>query len=251
MKTLIKNLIRSAGYELRPLEVPASLRELNPDVTEREWAIYGTVRSFTMLSLERVLANIRAVDYVIANRIPGDIVECGVWRGGSSMAMALALGPERRKIWLYDTFAGMTDPTDADLSNQGDKASALLDAARQYEDPTQSMVLAFASLPDVQTNLRQTGYPMDLVRFIEGPVEETIPANIPDGIALARIDTDWYESTKHELIHLYPRLAPNGILIIDDYGHWHGARQATDEYFEGKLFLNRIDYTGRLGVKPC
>ena len=128
---------------------------------------------------------------------------------------------------------------------------ALMDAAREYEDPTKSLVLAFASLPDVQTNLQQTGYPMDLVRFIEGPVEETIPANIADAIALARIDTDWYESTKHELIHLYPRLSPNGILIIDDYGHWHGARKAADEYFEGKLFLNRIDYIGRLGVKPC
>jgi O-methyltransferase len=251
MKTLIKSLIRRAGYELRPVEVPASLRELNPDVTEREWEIYSAVRSFTMLSLERVLANVRAVDYVIANGIPGDIVECGVWRGGSSMAMVLALGSEQRKIWMYDTFAGMTAPTDADQSNQGDKASALMDAARLHEDPNKSLVLAFASLPDVQTNLRQTGYPMDLVRFIEGPVEDTIPANIPDAIALARIDTDWYESTKHELIHLYPRLSPNGILIIDDYGHWEGARKAVDEYFEGKLFLNRIDYTGRLGVKPC
>jgi len=98
--------------------------------------------------------------------------------------------------------------------------------------------------------MQTTGYPSALTKFIQGPVEQTIPNEIPKRIALLRLDTDWYESTRHELQHLYPKLSAGGILIIDDYGHWQGARRAVDEYFEGKLFLSRIDYTGRLAVKP-
>jgi hypothetical protein len=97
-----------------------------------------------------------------------------------------------------------------------------------------------------------TGYPSDLINYVEGKVEETIPVNAPDQISLLRLDTDWYESTKHELIHLYPRLVEGGVLIIDDYGHWQGARRAVDEYIEENnlpLLLCRIDYTGRITVK--
>ena len=249
MKRIIKGLLRRAGYELKPIAVAQSLREQHPDVTEQEWQIYSKVQPLTMLSLERVLANIRAVDYISSNNIPGDIVECGVWRGGSSMAMALALQDQSRALWMYDTYAGMTDATDQDISNSGLKASALMEAAKQYEAPESSLVLAFASLPDVQRNMESTGYPSALIKFVEGPVEETIPQTMPPQIALLRIDTDWYQSTRHELIHLYPRLTAGGILMIDDYGHWQGARKAVDEYFNGTLFLNRIDYTGRLAVK--
>ena len=67
-----------------------------------------------------------------------------------------------------------------------------------------------------------------------------------------RLDTDWYESTKHELTHLFPLLSSGGVIIIDDYGHWQGAKKAVDEYFEEnniKILLNRIDYTGRVGIK--
>lgn len=249
MKRLVKQLLRQVGYELKPIVVPQSLRDQHPDVTEREWQIYSKVQPLTMLSLERILANIRAVDHVIANKVPGDIVECGVWRGGSSMSMALALQGERRNLWMYDTYQGMTDATEADLSHDGLKASELLEAAKDREIAEQSLVRAFASLENVQRNMLSTGYPAELVKFIKGPVEQTIPQEVPQQIALLRIDTDWYESTRHELVHLYPRLSTGGILIIDDYGHWQGARKAVDEYFEGKLFLNRVDYTGRLAVK--
>lgn len=80
-----------------------------------------------------------------------------------------------------------------------------------------------------------------------------MPENAPEQIALLRLDTDWYESTKHELIHLTPRLVGDGILIIDDYGYWLGARKAVDEYLEENalpIFLNRIDNTGRIAVMP-
>jgi hypothetical protein len=242
MKSLVKRLLRQAGYELKLIR--------HPDVTDREWQIYSKVKNFTMLSLERILTNIRAVDYVSANKIPGDIVECGVWRGGSCMAMAFALIDSSRGLWMYDTYSGMTDATDADMTHTGLKASVLLDNANRLEIPERSEILALASLGDVQRNMQSTGYPRSRINFVQGPVECTIPTQIPNQIALLRIDTDWYESTRHELEHLYPRLSRGGILIIDDYGHWRGAQKAVDEYFKGKLFLHRIDYSGRLAIKP-
>jgi hypothetical protein len=83
-------------------------------------------------------------------------------------------------------------------------------------------------------------------------VEDSIPSTIPEKISLLRMDTDWYESTKHELGHLFPRLSKGGIFILDDYGHWKGARKAADEFFENhkiNIFLSRVDYTGRIAVK--
>jgi O-methyltransferase len=225
IKRLIKSSLRRAGYDLAPIQSSQSSRERNPDVTDREWDIWSRVAPFTMLSMERVLANVRAVDYVVSRGIPGDIVECGVWRGGSSMAMMLALETNHsRSVWMYDTYAGMTDATEADLSNTGVSAAELLAAAKQYEIPERSLVLAFASLEDVRKNMQATGYPLDSIKFVKGPVEQTIPAEMPHRIALLRIDTDWYESTRHEMIHLYPRLSSGGVSIIDDYGHWQGAR---------------------------
>ena len=102
-------------------------------------------------------------------------------------------------------------------------------------------------------NLYATGYPKNNFVFIQGPVETTIPApSTPKKIALLRLDTDWYQSTYHELTYLYPRLVKGGVIIIDDYGHWPGARKACDKYFKVNninILLNRIDYTGRIGIK--
>jgi len=87
---------------------------------------------------------------------------------------------------------------------------------------------------------------------VQGKVEETVPANAPDQIALLRLDTDWYESTRHELEHLYGRLASGGVLIIDDYGWWQGSREATEELLRKtgqRLLLVRAG-TGRIAVKP-
>jgi hypothetical protein len=104
----------------------------------------------------------------------------------------------------------------------------------------------------VKNNLYSTGYPRENIIFIKGKVEETIPAVIPDKIAILRLDTDWYESTYHELLHLFPRLSVHGVLILDDYGCLKGAKRATDTYFNEhgvKVLLNRIDYSGRIAIK--
>jgi predicted O-methyltransferase YrrM len=108
---------------------------------------------------------------------------------------------------------------------------------------------------DVQRNLGRTGYDPSRLHFIKGKVEETLPGQAPDEpIALLRLDTDWYSSTKHELVHLFPRLVPGGVLILDDYGWWKGSRQAYDEYAKEngvRLLLNRIDNAGRLAIKTA
>jgi O-methyltransferase len=221
------------------------------DFEEADKELYGRVGPYTMTTPPRIYALARAVEYVAARSIPGAIVECGVWRGGSMMAAALTLlrlGVTDRELYLYDTFAGMPPPSEADTTRSGERAADLL--AHEDED---SHIWAIASLADVREAVLSVGYPKERIHFVEGLVENTLPANAPDEIALLRLDTDWYASTKHELVHLYPRLTPGGVLILDDYGHWQGARGAVDEYLAengAKLLLNRIDGTARIAVKP-
>jgi hypothetical protein len=143
----------------------------------------------------------------------------------------------------------MSEPTAADKDPKGRSAAALL---ANDDDKESNWDWAYAPLQQVQSNLRETGYDLTSVRYVVGKVEDTVPAQAPPQIALLRLDTDWYESTYHELVHLYPRLSVGGVLVIDDYGHWQGARKAVDQYISEnklKLLLNRIDYTGRVAVK--
>jgi hypothetical protein len=210
-------------------------------------------RRFTMTSVERMYALYKAVEYIELARIPGAIVECGVWRGGSMMialATLVMLGKTDREIYLFDTFEGLPRPDDdKDIDILGNRAiNGWLPHSRGNEQSN----WAYASLDDVRANVAKTGYPAERIHFIKGMVEDTLPAQAPDKIALCRLDTDWYASTRHEMSHLYPRLAVGGTLIIDDYGHFRGARDAVDEYLsetETPLLLHRVDYSGRVGVK--
>lgn len=248
MKKIVKAALASAGWELgRTADRQA---EALADLSSADREIVSRVDPYTMTSLERRASLLGAVDHIVKHQIAGDIVECGVWRGGSMMAVALALmarGDTSRHLYLYDTFEGMSEPTEHDRSVSGESAQAQLD--RTTRDAT---VWAVAGLDDVQANLWSTGYPREQIHFVKGKVEDTIPATLPARIALLRLDTDWYESTRHELTHLYPLLSRHGVLIIDDYGHWQGARQAVDEYFASSpepVFLHRVDYTARLMIK--
>jgi O-methyltransferase len=221
------------------------------DFDEADKDLYRRVGPYTMTTPPRVYALVRAVEYVVARGVPGAIVECGVWRGGSMMAAALTLlrlGAPERELYLYDTFAGMPPPSDVDTTRSGERADDLL-----AEADDDSHIWAIASLADVREAVLSTGYPEQSIHFVEGLVEETVPATAPEEIAFLRLDTDWYSSTRHELEHLYTRLAPGGVLILDDYGHWQGARRAVDEYLTANgisLLLNRVDGTARIAVKP-
>lgn len=221
--------------------------------TSEELRVLESVKGLTAASAERIVAVINAIDYIVANQIPGAIVECGVWRGGSMMAAASTLLNRQdtsRDLYLFDTFEGMSAPTDKDVMFDGQDAGKILQQSERKEGVDNYW--CYASLEAVRKNLLSTGYPKEKLHFIKGKVEDTLPAQAPPQIALLRLDTDWYESTAHELLHLYPRLALNGVMLIDDYGHWQGARRAVDEYFAKQPFkplLNRQDYTGRLLVK--
>jgi len=243
VRNFIQGLLAHAGYQLTRL-IPR-------DFTPAEAALVRRVRPYTLTSPERLLGAVRAVEHVVANRIEGDIVECGVWRGGTMMAMALTLlrvGGGDRELDLFDTFDGMTPPTKEDVDYLG------MDAASQLARDTARIksISAYAPLEVATQALASTGYDMRRIHFVQGRVEDTLPEGAPAKVSVLRLDTDWYQSTRHELEHLYPRLVPGGILIIDDYGHWKGARQAVDEYIAKHrlpLFLQRTDWTGRMAVK--
>ena len=205
-----------------------------------------------MTTPERIASLCNAVNYLVKNKVEGDFVECGVWRGGSTMAAIDTLikaGDKSREIYLYDTFEGMSEPTELDKISTGTGANELMETSDKNDATS---VWCYSALEEVQQNVGTLKYPASKVHYVKGKVEDSIPGTIPQKIALLRLDTDWYESTAHELKHLYPLLVPGGVIIIDDYGHWEGARKAVDEYIEAEklpLLLNRIDYTGRIGIK--
>ncbi len=218
--------------------------------------LWEKAQPFTMTSAERGYALWSAVNTTIENGLPGCFVECGVWRGGSSMLIALtllSLGVRDRDIYLFDTFEGMTPPGEHDIDLTGTSAEELMQGS--MGESVAELVRAAAGLDGVRAAMESTGYDMSRVHFIQGDVSKTLPVTQTLGIALLRLDTDFYDSTLAELHHLYPRLALGGVLIIDDYGHWAGSRRAVEDYFSNpangykRPMLWSIDYTGRGAVK--
>ena len=243
-------LERSYDYQLIMAQdqIRHGLAYLEPEFL----TLYETCRPYTMTSWERLYALYKSVRYVVENKIPGDLVECGVWRGGSMKLAAhvlVSLGVTDRTLFLYDTFEGMTqpDPT-VDVDCFGNNAIADWTEAQRH-----GVKWAYSPIEEVRETMAQVGYPMARIKLIKGPVEQTIPYTVPNRIALLRLDTDWYKSTRHEMEHLYPLLSPEGVLILDDYGHYKGAARAVDEYFANqpaKPLLQRVDYSCRLAIKP-
>jgi len=251
--SLFRRVIRPSahrfGVELS--RFPPQPDPLPVDFSPGDRAILARVRDCTMTTNDNLKSLLEAVRYIHRARIRGAVVECGVWRGGSSMAAALALiesGDTSRDLFLFDTFEGMSRPTGLDTFPDGTPAASEFQRTQRTAD---SSDWCRATLDDVTANLRSTGYPAERLHFVRGKVEDTLPATLPGPIALLRLDTDWYESTRHELEHLFPLLAPHGILIIDDYGYWSGARRATDEYFAARglqFYLHRADQSSRVIV---
>lgn len=243
-KKIIRRIAQSCGYYTN--------REFPSDFSEQDIKIINSVQPYTMTSAERIFSLIESVRYVINNKIPGDIVECGVWRGGSMMAIAKTLleqNNQEKDLYLFDTFEGMSKPEKIDVSNSN------LDATKEFDNTKidiDSSNWCRITIDDVKSNLFSVNYDKSKIHFIKGKVEETLPMDELKSISILRLDTDWYQSTKQELIHLFPKLSKGGVLIIDDYGFWQGAKKAVDEYIEEnniQILLNRIDHTGRIAVK--
>lgn len=249
---MLKNLVQSAfqaiGYEIRKTQMPV---ELTAD--ERDIIRYVMSNKLTMVSYERLWTTLMACKHAIERKIEGDFVECGVWRGGNAMVAAemFKLYGVPNKVWLFDTFKGMTEPTGDDV-----RASDGHSARQQYTSDQRATHNAwcYASLDDVRNNFSKRDLLSDRVIFVQGDVCQTLAntAQLPDVISVLRLDTDWYESTRKELEVLYPKLTVGGCLIIDDYGYWSGSKKATDEYFAthaARPFLQYTDDTGRVAVK--
>jgi O-methyltransferase len=204
---------------------------------------------YSVTGVPRLLALIEAVRHCVRADVPGGFAECGVWRGGSVVAMILALKDSgvERDVYLFDTFGPMP------YMGEGDTSPVYESGQTGWSRSGPAIKADLWETEDaVRETIAATGYPDHLVHFVVGRVEDTLPEHAPERLALLRLDTDFYESTRHELIHLYPRLSPGGVLILDDYGEWEGARRAVDEYLAeeaGPLMLSPIDYTGRLAVK--
>lgn len=247
MKNVIKGLLKSTGYEISRINSDKKLQQYGKEFLD----VWEACRPYTMTSIERGFAIWNSLLYVNHSGISGDYIECGVWRGGSSMIAAHAMlkSGRLRDIYMYDTYEGMSAPTAEDTSIYDSQSSDQQWAEAQRDGVTD---WCYASLEDVKSNMSLTGYPEDRISFIKGKVEDTLPLSTHDSISVLRLDTDFYASTKAEMEILFPKLTTRGVILIDDYGHWQGARQAVDEYIEENglhLLLNRIDYTGRIAVK--
>lgn len=251
-----KSIFKKFNLKIVPIE-NNSLKFLYPEATNDEINIVKTASKFSMTSIDRLFCLLRAIQHIDNNRLDGDFVECGVWKGGNLILfqkMIEKLKIKNKKIYGFDTFEGMSQPTifDADIDNHfgGFTAKHYLDT--QIKDANIDNVHAYAPIDIVKENFKKNTKNLINLTLIKGKVEDTlkIKSNIPKKISILRLDTDWYESTKVELEVLYTRLVKNGVLIIDDYGEWSGSRKATDEFFKNKkIAMFKIDRSARLIFK--
>ena len=253
LKKLFLKILETKGYHLRKLN--EDFDKLPIELTKQDKKIidYIVDKNLSMTTLPRLITTVKACKYILKNKIHGDFIECGVWRGGHAIIAKkiFEANGSDKEVYLYDTFSGMTQPEEKDISYIT-KKRALIDYKTHQRDLYNDW--CYASLEDVKNNCIEAGLNMDGLHFIKGDVCETLDdkLNLPNKISIIRLDTDWYKSTIKELEVLYPILSKNGVLMVDDYGHWQGSKQAVDEYFDRMGFtplLNLTDYSARICIK--
>lgn len=217
------------------------------DVDKNFLNLFHIARDYSMTSKDTMYALYSAVNYILDRNIEGDFVECGVWKGGSSLLTSLIFqqrGVQNRAVYLFDTFEGMTPATEDDVDYKGNSGSQMM------EDYSDQSGWCYAHLEKVQETFAEHHFDFP-VNFVKGDVVQTLKREKPEQISILRLDTDWYESTMEELVQLYPRLSIGGVLVIDDYGYWEGARKATDEYFRTvpAPLIIRVNHSVRLAIK--
>lgn len=256
MKINIADLIKplkSAGYHVT--NTNKKIHETAIELDDQEVQIILDVHknSYSMSSLSRMVNVIKSCKYCVENDIPGDFVECGVWRGGNGIIARKIFERMKsdKKVYMYDTFAGMTRPTKFDVKSVSKQPAINKFYSQQTDDHNK---WCYASLDEVKNNCLNSNLNLNKFKFIKGDVCKTLieKSNLPEKICVLRLDTDWYESTKVELEMLYPILSQKGVLILDDYGNWEGSKKAVDEYFNSKKYkpmLNVVDDTARSAIK--
>ena len=240
----IRDTLRSIGLEVSRYRTRGN--ENLPLYLDPEFVpLYKKYCAKTMIPWQGLYAAYSAAKHIALNNIPGAIVECGVWKGGCMAIMAETLaqhGSAERDFYLYDTYAGMAEPGEEDAHITGE-----IHARDLYQDNKKDTHVDWCYGPYEEVDALTKALPCPKAKFylIKGLVEETIPATLPEKIALLRLDTDWYESTLHELNHMFPLLSEGGFLLVDDYGSWAGSKKAVDEYFakhhlQRSMFLNAV-----------
>ncbi len=206
--------------------------------------------NYSMTGKKRMYLLAQAILNVKNNKLEGDFVECGVWKGGNLVLFKL-LGKFydlNKNIYAYDTYEGMTAPEDMDVTYDGVSAKILMNNSEKKEGKKD--IHCFSGIDRVKKNILEYS-DLNNIEFIIGKVEKTLllEKNLPKKISILRLDTDFYSSTKIELEVLYPRLVSGGVLIIDDYGYWKGAKKAVDEYLGDNKWLHIVDHTCRYLIK--
>lgn len=229
------------------------IKTKHPEIDDNAFCeIAAMAHGHTITAIPAQWALYKAIEYIVRNKIPGDIVECGVWNGGCVLIAACALrhfGDTSRRVYLYDTFEGVPEPEAIDIDYNGISART-----QWFFSRIQGQMWGYGGTADmVKDVIAKSNYPSDKFIFVKGMVEDTMPARMPETISLLRLDTDLYKSTYHELVHCFPLISSGGIMIIDDYGYYLGCRKATDKYIAEnnlRLFLARLDGSGHITVKP-
>lgn len=251
MKKITKKIFSSFGMQITRSAGQFIEPTFPIESTNEEKKLMTDCSQFSMTGYTRMWAIIQAMKHINHNSIEGDLVECGIWKGGNIALIRLLADTYKfnKTVYGFDTFDGMPDATDQDDDLYGNSSiKAMADAIKKESIQN---IHAYAGIEQVQENLKSLGV-VSGVKLIKGMVENTLSeaANLPSSISLLRLDTDWYSSTKKELEVLYPRLSKGGVLVIDDYGHFKGARKAVDEYFQNQnIWLHYVDYTCRLAIK--
>lgn len=252
LKSIIKKFLKIFNLKIMKIDYGFNNFPI-VEATEEQKQLMHLSGKYSMTSLIRRWSLIQSIKYINDKKIDGDFVECGVWKGGNLLIFEkLNLKFNlRKKIYAYDTFAGMSEPTEYDKDLAQKNAKVEWNKNAQNKEINYSFN-CYAGLNEVKNNLKENLVKIDNINLIEGKVESTLvnKVNLPNKISILRLDTDWYESTKIELDILYPLLEVGGILIIDDYGYWQGSRKAVDEYFKDKnVWLQYVDHSCRMIVK--
>lgn len=208
-----------------------------PELNQTLKFLVGNVRrsGATMTSTQNLAFTSWACRQIATRGVDGDFVEVGTWRGGHGIIAhhTFESCQSKRHIVLADTFDGMLGESDLDRNlRTGLTAAEWMDDFNRGKkwNPTNQMQVA--------RNLRETGVPDDRFTLLGGDIRKMKIEQFPSKIAILRVDVDWYQPTRSCLELLAPLVSPGGIIIVDDYGSWAGAKQAVDEYLEGSAKIS-------------
>lgn len=253
IKKTIKDILKFFNYKIiSKNEWNKKVENLIVEASNDELKMFEKINEISLTSLPNRWSLYQSLSYIQENNIEGDIVETGVFKGANLVLINDFLNKFNidKKIYAYDTYEGQPKPSNLDFDYKG---NSMIKKFSNSDKKNSNSV--YCSLENVKKNIEKySSNNLNKLIFIKGKVEETLrdEKNVPSQISLLRLDTDFYDSIKKSLEILYPKLIKGGVLIIDDYGHFKGAKIAVDDYFRDKksIWMHRVDYTCRLMIKP-